>query len=109
MAGLLSLDLTLEMYLRSLVLVLGLYFVSAAFCYGLLYKWNYLKRRKLMPAISENLKVGLQIRYSVIYLFGAAFLILCSLQLHMHTILKFTARSTIWEFGILSAQWFYMF
>lgn len=65
--------MTLEMYLRSLVLVVSLYFGSAALCYGLLYKWSYLKRRKLHSQTTENLALGLQVRNSLVYLVGAAF------------------------------------
>jgi Delta7-sterol 5-desaturase len=65
--------MTFEMYLRSLVQVLALYFGSVALCYGLVHKWNYLRGRKIESDVAVNLPLKMQFRYSIVYLFGAAF------------------------------------
>ncbi|MBY0452258.1 MAG: sterol desaturase family protein [Bdellovibrionaceae bacterium] len=66
--------MTVEIYLRSLMFISVFYFGTAAFCFGILYKWSYLKKRKLNSELTENLTPQRQIMYAGGYFFAAAFL-----------------------------------
>lgn len=65
--------MTIEMYFKSLRLVLAFYFGSAILFYFIIYKLEFFKKRKIRSEISENLPEKNQIVYSTIYLIAAAF------------------------------------
>lgn len=65
--------MSLDTYLRSLLFVSVFYIGTALFCYGVLYRWGYLKRRKLNSQLPFDLPATQQIKYAFVYLFAAAF------------------------------------